>query len=166
MDWKESDARKSPKVREIVGRMPPMLARYGIAVILVSLLMTVFVFAVMPYHPRLTIMVKPTVDADSVQIVYAVLPSNIYDHFPEAFSEVRINQSETVFQPLRVTAIGNDENGYPLSLVELQGETNNTQFDSATMVLHLGKVPLLSWMLGRNYFGKYNEINNTNNFAP
>lgn len=166
MDWKESDARKSPKVREIVGRMPPMLASYGIAVIIGSLLMAFFVFAVLPYHPRLSVMVKPTVNADFVQIVSVVVPSDIYHSFPAAFTEVRINQSETDFQLLRVTEIGNDEEGNPLALIELHGETNNTPFDSATMVLHLGKVPLLSWMLGRNYLVKYNKINKTNNFAP
>ena len=69
MDWKESDARKSPKVREIVGRMPPMLAHYGMAVVLVSLLMAVFVFAVMPYRPKISVMTKQAISVDRKSVV-------------------------------------------------------------------------------------------------
>lgn len=157
MDWKESDARKSPKVREIIGRMPPMLARYGIAVIVGSLLMTCLVFAAIPYRPRLSVEAKQTLCNDSLQVVSAVVPSELYSAFPEAFSEVQINRQKGGLRLLRVTEIGNDEDGNPLTLIELQGKTDNMPPDSTITVFHLGKVPLLSWMLGNNYFGKYDK---------
>ncbi len=155
MNWKESDARKSPKVREIIGGMPPMLARYGIAVIVGSLLMTCLVFAVMPYRPQLPVVAKQTLSADSSQVVSAVVPSELYNTFPAAFSEVGINRQKDELQLLRATEIGNDEDGNPVTLIELEGKNNNLNLDSTITIFHLGKVPLLSWMLGKNYFGKY-----------
>lgn len=157
MDWKESDARKSPKVREIIGRMPLMLARYGIAVIVGSLLLTFLVFAAIPYRPRLSVEAKQTLCNDSLQVVSAVVPSELYSTFPEAFSEVRINRQNEGFRLLRVTEIGNDEDGNPLTLIELQGKTNDMNPDSTIKVFRLGKVPLLSWMLGKTFFWKHDK---------
>ncbi|MBQ8959319.1 MAG: hypothetical protein IJ057_13545 [Bacteroidales bacterium] len=160
MDWKESDMRKSPKVREIVGQMPPMLARYGIAVIVGSLLMTCLVFAVMPYRPQLPVVAKQTLCSDSSQVVSAVVPSELYNTFPKAFSEVGINRQKDGLQLLRATEIGNDEDGNPVTLIELEGKNNNLNLDSTITIFHLGKVPLLSWMLGRYYFGVFDKNHN------
>lgn len=163
MDWKESDARKSPKVREIIGRMPPMLARYGIAAIAGSLLATFFVFAAVPYRPRISVTAKQTIGADSLQIVSAVVPSELYNTFPAAFSEVRINRQKDGYRLLRATEIGNDDDGNPLTLIELQGKTDNLNPDSTLTVFHLGKVPLLSWMLGKNIL---ENTTKKNKFVP
>lgn len=167
MDWKESDARKSPKVREIVGQMPPVLARYGIAVIIGSLLMTAFVFAVMPYHPKLSVRVKRTVKTDSIQIVYTAVPYELYRNFPLAFSNIHINTDPTEYILLSITSIEDEENDDPQALIKLYGENPiHYQSDSAIMVLHLGKVSLLSWMIGKNYFEKTGIIINNKDYAP
>lgn len=160
MNWKESDARKSPKVREIVGRMPPMLARYGIAVIVGSLLLTCLVFAVMPYRPKLPVVAKQTLCSDSSQVVSAIVPSELYNNFPAAFSEVQINRQKDGFQLLRATEIGNDEDGNPVTFIELEGKFNNLNLDSTITIFHLGKAPLLSWMLGKCYFGEFDKNHN------
>ncbi len=154
MDWKESDARKSPKVREIVGRMPPMLAHYGMAVVLVSLLMAVFVFAVMPYRPKISVMTKQAINADTSISVHAVVPYELFNNFPSAFSDIRINKGQTEYRLLDVTEIGNDENDRPQVLIEWKGQyASGIQTDSTSMVLHLGKVPLLFWMMGWKRMG-------------
>lgn len=154
MDWKESDSRKSPTVREIVGQIPPMLVRYGIAVIVGNLMLTFLVFAALPYCPRLSVMAKQTFSTDSLQVVSAVVPSELYNTFPAAFSEVGINRQKDVLRLLRATEIGNDDDGNPITLIELEGKNNNQNHDSTIMVFHLKKVPLLSWMLGKNCFEK------------
>lgn len=167
MDWKESDARKSPKVREIIGGMPPMLARYGIAVIVGSLLMTFLVFAALPYHPRLSVVANQTLCADSLQIVSVIVPSELYNTFPVAFSEVEINRQKDGLQLLRATEIGNDEDGNPITLIEWEGKTNNLNLDSTITVIHLGKVPLLSWMLGKTVLENTTRIKSSiHNFGP
>lgn len=153
MDWKESDARKSLKVRQIVGRMPPMLARYGMAVILASLMMAVFVFAVMPYQPKISVMAKQTINADSTICVHAAVPYELFNNFPAAFSKIQINNHQTEYGLLHVAQIGSDENHNPQLVFEWKGQyATNIQADSATMVLRLGKVPLLFWMMGRDIF--------------
>lgn len=161
MDWKESDARKSPKVREIVGRMPPVLSRYGIAVITGNLLITAFIFAVMPYHPQFSVRVKRIVETDSTQIIYAAVPYELYRNFPSAFSNIHINTDPTEYSLLSITSIEDEGNEFPLVLIKLYGESPiHYQSDSSIMVLHLGDVPLLSWMIGKNYFEKRVIINN------
>ena len=46
---------RSEKVRNIIGRMPPVLVRYGTAMIVSAVLVLAAIAAIVPYQPKISL---------------------------------------------------------------------------------------------------------------
>lgn len=80
---------RSEKVRNIIGQVPPVLLRYGISIIGLSLLVLVGISAFIPYQPRIETEITITQDKDGLLHYTADIQStnNKQSQFSEIIAE-------------------------------------------------------------------------------
>ncbi|WP_352423158.1 hypothetical protein [Proteiniphilum sp.] len=77
MDEKKPIELRSEKVRSIIGQVPPLLLRYGITIISLSLLMLVALGALIPYYPKISIEVIAAQKANGEICFTAKIPHKV-----------------------------------------------------------------------------------------
>ncbi len=91
---------RSEKVRNIIGQVPPVLLRYGIAIIGLSLLVLVGVSAFIPYQPSIDVEITVTQTNDSILHYSARIPRSAMKNRAK-FTEVTLSSSSEMPLPSR-----------------------------------------------------------------
>jgi hypothetical protein len=91
---------RSEKVRNIIGQVPPVLLRYGIAIIGLSLLILVGVSAFIPYQPSIDVEITVTQTNDSILHYSARIPRSAMKNRAK-FTEVTLSSSSEMPLPSR-----------------------------------------------------------------
>lgn len=81
---------RSEKVRSIIGQVPPILLRYGVMIIAVTLLMLIGVTAFIPYQPSIDVEVVVAQTNDNQLCYTARIPINAMK-YKDKFKEVNLN---------------------------------------------------------------------------
>ncbi|WP_418893129.1 hypothetical protein [Limibacterium fermenti] len=115
---------RSEKVRNIIGQVPPVLLRYGIAIIGLSLLVLVGVSAFIPYQPSISVEITVTQTDDSILHYSARIPRSAIKNRAK-FTEVSLNPWSEMPLPsrFRIEEISNN--------VKLSGQE---AWQSATLI--------------------------------
>lgn len=148
---------RSEKVRNIIGQVPPVLLRYGISIIVLSLLMLVGISAFIPYQPDFEIEV--TVEQNSAgEFSYTA-------HIPEKamakkndFDNININDASEIPFPKRfqiisisaTTLITKDGIWHNAILIPDEKKAIDVRLENPVTIparVNLKKISVLKWIL-------------------
>ncbi len=100
---------RSEKVRNIIGQIPPILLRYGIAVIALSLLILIFIAYIIPFQPTIDTTITVTETPDGILHYTANIP---YKTIEKNFKVVEIKNLSDDKLPLpeifRIDSVADD----------------------------------------------------------
>ncbi len=91
---------RSEKVRSIIGQVPPILLRYGVMIIVVTLLILIGVTAFIPYQPSIDVEIVVTQTNDNQLCYTARIPLSAMKN-KDRFRGVNINSSSELPLPER-----------------------------------------------------------------
>lgn len=163
---------RSEKVRNIIGQVPPVLLRYGIAIIGLALLALVGVSAFIPYQPGIDTEISVTQDENGLLHFSTLIPQDVIRkiHTRRAdsnrkaqnseFSEVISDTAPKLSLPTRyqlenisdTVTLSGEKAWYSATLIPTDDITNNIQLEGKVVVpgkILLEKRSVLMWVVGR-----------------
>lgn len=148
---------RSEKVRNIIGQVPPVLLRYGISIIGLSLLMLVGIGAFIPYQPDFEIEVTVEQDSSGELVYKAFIPQKDLEKKSD-FDYVTINSGTNLPLPGRlyigvisdVAHISSDGIYYTATLYQKETASQEIIFKEVISIpakIKLYKKSVLTWVL-------------------
>ncbi len=153
---------RSEKVRNIIGQVPPVLLRYGITIIGVSLLMLIGISAFIPYQSTVDIRITVKQDTSGVLHYTAHIPQSAMDKHTQ-FLEIVAETASDIALPVRYRIVNisdtvtlSEQEAWHTAAISPKGNISrsihleNTVTVPATILLK--KKSILTWVLGRVFF--------------
>lgn len=150
---------RSEKVRNIIGQVPPILLRYGITIIALSLLMLIGIAAFIPYNS--TIDTKVTISQDEKGALHysANIPQDAMKKQPQ-FAGITTNFASDLplpshFQIQSISDVANVSEKGTWFVATLKTESSfsrNIKLENVVTVpakIELEKSSVLKWMIGK-----------------
>lgn len=150
---------RSEKVRNIIGQVPPILLRYGITIIALSLLMLIGIAAFIPYNS--TIDTKVTISQDEKGALHysANIPLDAMKKQPQ-FAGITTNLASDLplpshFQIQSISDVANVSEKGTWFVATLKAESSfsrNIKLENVVTVpakIELEKSSVLKWMIGK-----------------
>jgi hypothetical protein len=150
---------RSEKVRNIIGQVPPILLRYGILIISVSLLVLVGITAFISYQPGIDVEITITQTEDGNLHYSTLIPHRAMKNRAK-FTEVSLNSSAELPLPTRfeiesiseIVELSDTDAWQQATLRPIESVSENILLDKSTNVpgkILLEKQSVLMWVVGK-----------------